>query len=163
VRGKLPLAGDQLTAQPLGEQELLFCLPPVAAPDSERPLGAHELAAMPLVVSPPGASTRMLLEQALADVGVTPRIAVQTAAREAIVPLVLAGAVAALLPEPLAREAQRRGAVVRRARPRITRKVGLTNLSPWTPLAGRPSVPRARHGRAVMRSFLPRDDERGRT
>jgi LysR family carnitine catabolism transcriptional activator len=67
----------------------------------------------------------MLLEQALADVGVIPQIAVETAAREAIVPLVLAGAGAALLPAPLAREAQRRGAVVRGTRPAITRTVGL--------------------------------------
>jgi DNA-binding transcriptional LysR family regulator len=67
----------------------------------------------------------MLLEQALAAVGVTPQIAVQTAAREAIVPLVLAGAGAALLPTPLAREAQRRGAIARSAQPAITRTVGL--------------------------------------
>jgi DNA-binding transcriptional LysR family regulator len=65
------------------------------------------------------------LEQALGAVGVTPQIAVETAAREAIVPLVLSGAGAALLPAPLAREAARRGAVVRPARPAITRQVGL--------------------------------------
>jgi DNA-binding transcriptional LysR family regulator len=121
----LPLPGDELTAHPLGEQELLFVLPPEPAPADERPLGARELANTPLVLSPPGTSTRMLLEQALAAVGITPQIAVQTAAREAIVPLVLAGAGAALLPAPLAREAQRRGAIVRRARPPITRAVGL--------------------------------------
>jgi len=121
----LPLAGERLIAQPLGEQELLFVLPPAAAPDGDRPLGARELAQTPLVVSPPGTSTRVLLEQALADVGVTPQIAVQTAAREAIVPLVLAGAGAALLPEPLAREAQRRGASVRSAHPAINRNVSL--------------------------------------
>jgi DNA-binding transcriptional LysR family regulator len=121
----LPLPGDQLTTHPLGDQELLFVFPPQAAPESERPLGARELARTPLVVSPPGTSTRMLLEQALAAVGVTPQIAVQTAAREAIVPLVLAGAGAALLPAPLAREAQRRGAILRSARPAITRTVGL--------------------------------------
>jgi LysR family carnitine catabolism transcriptional activator len=69
----------------------------------------------------------MLLEQALETVGVTPRIAVQTDAREAIVPLVLAGAGAALLPAPLAHEAGRRGAVVRAARPRIVRRIGLVH------------------------------------
>ncbi len=121
----LPLPGDQLTAHPLGEQELLFVFPPQAAPASERPVGARELARTPLVVSPPGTSTRMLLEQALAAVGVTPQIAVQTAAREAIVPLVLASAGAALLPTPLAHEAQRRGAIARSAQPAITRAVGL--------------------------------------
>jgi DNA-binding transcriptional LysR family regulator len=120
----LPLFRGQLVAHPLGEQELQFVLPPNTSAD-DRPLGARELARTPLVVSPPGTSTRMLLEQALAAVGVTPQIAVQTAAREAIIPLVLAGAGAALLPAPLAQEAQRRGATVRSARPPITRTVGL--------------------------------------
>jgi len=132
----LPLPGEHLTAQPLGEQELLFVLPPAAAPEAEHPLGARELAQTPLVVSPPGTSTRILLERALADVGVTPQIAVQIAAREAIVPLVLAGAGAALLPAPLAREAQGRGAIVRRARPAITRTVGLIHRrGPLSPAA----------------------------
>ena len=121
----LPLHDQQLVAHPLGEQELLIVLPPDAAPRDDRPLGARQLATTPLVVSPPGTSTRMLLEQALAQVGATPRVAVETAAREAIVPLVLAGAGAALLPAALAREAQRRGATVRNARPKITRTVGL--------------------------------------
>ena len=76
----------------------------------------------------------MLLEEALAAVGVSPQIAVQTAAREAIVPLVLAGAGAALLPARLADEATRRGAVSRRARPAITRKVGLIHRR--APLSG---------------------------
>jgi DNA-binding transcriptional LysR family regulator len=123
----LPIRGHELAAHPLGEQELLFVLPPdaEAEADGRGSMGPRELAETPLVVSPPGTSTRMLLEQALAAVGVTPQIAVQSAAREAIVPLVLAGAGAALLPAPLAEEAQRRGAKIRRARPRITRAVGL--------------------------------------
>jgi DNA-binding transcriptional LysR family regulator len=121
----LPLAGGQLVAHKLHEQELLFAFPPDIAPTSQRALTPRELARTPLVVSPPGTSTRMLLEQALAAVGVTPQIAVETAAREAIVPLVLAGAGAALLPSPQAEEAKRRGAAVRRARPAITRTVGL--------------------------------------
>ena len=132
----LPLTGDQLIAHTLGVQELLFVLPPDTSEGAERPLVARDLAQTPLVVSPPGTSTRMLLEQALAAVGVTPQIAVQTAAREAIVPLVLAGAGAALLPTAQAREAQRRGAVVRRARPAITRTVGLVHRrAPLSPAA----------------------------
>jgi DNA-binding transcriptional LysR family regulator len=104
---------------------------PRAGPSTSSPtegaLAAGTLRDIPLVVSPPGTSTRMLLEQALEAVGVTPRIAVQTDAREAIVPLVLAGAGAALLPAPLAHEAGRRGAVVRAARPRIVRRIGLVH------------------------------------
>lgn len=131
----LPLSRSQLISHTLGEQELQFVLPPSTSVP-ERPLGARELARIPLVVGPPGTSARMLLEQALAAVGVTPQIAVQTAAREAIVPLVLAGAGAALLPAPLAEEAHRRGATVRSARPRITRTVGLVHRQgPLSPAA----------------------------
>jgi DNA-binding transcriptional LysR family regulator len=121
----LPLARPGLITHPLGEQEMLFVLPRRATMRGAGPLRAAALAEIPLVVSPPGTSTRILLEQAFTAVGVTPQIAVQTASREAIVPLVLAGAGAALLPAPLAREAGRRGAVVRGATPAITRPIGL--------------------------------------
>jgi DNA-binding transcriptional LysR family regulator len=148
---RLPLPRDDLRARELGRQELLFVLPPgTVPPDGGAPaarsghrhrpgagpgdtpsedgaLAARTLKDIPLVVSPPGTSTRMLLEQALEAVGVTPRIAVEMDAREAIVPLVLAGAGAALLPAPLAREAGRRGAAVRAARPRIVRRIGLVH------------------------------------
>ena len=128
----LPLRDQDLLPTPLGEQELMFVLPPEASlpirrggERSARALAPSALRAIPLVVSPPGTSTRTLLEQALDAVGVTPLIAVETAAREAIVPLVLAGAGAALLPTPLAREAERRGALAYPARPRIVRRIGL--------------------------------------
>lgn len=133
----LPLGTRQLVAHELGTQELLFIFGPEQAPGAGGPLTARELARTPLVVSPPGTSTRILLEQALDAVGVTPQIAVQTAAREAIIPLVLAGAGAALLPAALAHEAQRRGAVCRSVRPKITRTVGLIHRAgPLSP-AGR--------------------------
>lgn len=132
----LPLRDEQLVAHSLGEQELLFALPPDGAGAVHRPLGARELARTQMVVSPPGTSTRMLLEQALAAMGVTPQIAVETTAREAIIPLVLAGAGAALLPASIAQEAQRRGASVRKARPVITRTVGVVHRdAPLSPAA----------------------------
>ena len=110
--------------------------PSAAEEDSEPALAPAALREVPLVVSPPGTSTRILLEQALAAVGVTPRIAVETDSREAIVPLVLAGAGAALLPASLAREAGRRGAIVRAARPRIVRRIGLLQRDgPLSPAA----------------------------
>ncbi len=160
----LPLPRAGLRTVELGEQELLFVLPPAppagagargssrergssrgpsegrsggSGASSPPPLSAAALREVPLVVSPPGTSTRILLEQALQAVGVTPLIAVQTDAREAIVPLVLAGAGAALLPAPLAREAGRRGALVCGARPRIARRIGLVHgEDPLSPAAG---------------------------
>ncbi|HSZ69699.1 MAG TPA: LysR substrate-binding domain-containing protein [Solirubrobacteraceae bacterium] len=130
----LPLPQAELRTVELGEQELLFVLAPGG--ESGRALAPSALREVPLVVSPAGTSTRMLLEQALDAVGVTPRIAVETDAREAIVPLVLAGAGAALLPAPLAAEAARRGAIVRAARPRIVRRIGLVQRDgPLSPAA----------------------------
>ena len=120
----LPAPREELVVDELGSQELLFVLPP-AEDTSTAPLTAAQLRAVPLVVTPSGTSIRELLEHAFARSGVVPRIAVETAAREAIVPLVLAGAGAALLPEALAREAGRRGARVRGARPPLTRTIGL--------------------------------------
>jgi LysR family carnitine catabolism transcriptional activator len=120
----LPLATHGLRVLPLGIQELMIVLP--AGTDlPDRPITPSALSTLPLVVSPPTTSTRMLLEEALAAVGLPPRIVVETGAREAIVPLVLAGAGAALLPAPLAADAARRGAVVRRVKPAITRRIGL--------------------------------------
>jgi len=119
----LPLARTRLEATPLGSQELLFVLPPGGELD-RRPLTPAALCSMPLIVTAPGTSTRELLEQAFAAAGVVPAIAVQTTAREAIVPLVLAGAGAALLPGALAREAERRGARVRAARDRPRQPAG---------------------------------------
>jgi LysR family transcriptional regulator, carnitine catabolism transcriptional activator len=153
----LPLQQELRTVE-LGTQELLFVLPPDSqsrrAPGSGsrprigptsgfapgggagHPLAPAALREVPLVVSPPGTSTRLLLEQALQAVEVTPRIAVETDSREAIVPLVLAGAGAALLPASLAHEAARRGAVVRPARPRIVRRIGLLQRNgPLSPAA----------------------------
>jgi LysR family transcriptional regulator, carnitine catabolism transcriptional activator len=136
----LPLPTQGLRTVALGEQELLFVLPPGAFAGPRGPsrgaLAPSALREIPLVVSPLGTSTRTLLEQALETVGVIPRIAVETAAREAIVPLVLAGAGAALLPAPLAREAERRGAIARAARPRIVRRIGLVHRDdPLSPAA----------------------------
>ena len=63
-----------------------------------------------------------------------PNIAVEINYREAIIPLVLAGAGTSLLPVRMAADAQARGAVVQQLRPRLSRQIGLlhrpTRLSP---------------------------------
>jgi len=133
----LPLARAELEATVLGEQELLFVLPPGAGVPGAGPLAPATLAGVPFVATPPGTSTRILLEDALAAVRREPTIAVEVASRDAIVPLVLAGAGAALLPAAQAREAVRRGALARLARPRILRRIGLVRRpGPPSPAAG---------------------------
>ena len=71
------------------------------------------------VTTPIGTSTRRHLDEALARTGKEPTIAVETDQREAIVPLVLAGAGAALLPRTLGDLAAQRGAIVVPVVPRL--------------------------------------------
>ena len=109
-------------------------LPPGA--NAAHTLTVATLARFPLVTAPPGTTTRTQLEEAFADAGVTPHIAVVTAQREAILPLVLAGAGATLFPRPLAEQAAALGAVVVSLRPRLTRPVHLFHRAgPLSPAA----------------------------
>ncbi|MBX6382126.1 MAG: LysR family transcriptional regulator [Microbispora sp.] len=111
----------------LPEQEMLAVLPP-GSPQKER-LTISEVAELDLVTTPQGTTTRTVVEQALAGASVPLRIAVETTHRAAIVPLVLAGAGAALLPRPMAEEAARQGTRIARIDPPVTRRVRLL----WRP------------------------------
>jgi DNA-binding transcriptional LysR family regulator len=116
--------GTGLTRVALFRQEIVAISPPGRDLD-EGPLTARALAELPLIVTPPGTSTRLLLDRMLARDGLEPNIVVEINYREAIVPLVLAGAGSSLLPRPLANEAARHGAAVRPLRPALTRRIGL--------------------------------------
>ena len=126
-----------LTFDPLGRQALLAVLPPGTEVRTKR-LHIERLAQLPLVTTPPGTSTRRLLAEALRreDPDADLQIAVVSDHREAIVPLVLAGAGAALLPEPAARAAAERGAVVVPIEPAVRRDVVLVRRTgPLSPAA----------------------------
>src|SRR5438477_7322182 len=84
------IAEPGLTAHRLGTQDLLAVLPPGTRASHAMAIGT--LSKFPLVAAPPGTATRQQLEDAFADAGVVPHIAVVAAQREAILPLVLAGA-----------------------------------------------------------------------
>ena len=74
-------------------------------PDSAAPAGPLRpacLRALPLILTPPGSSGRRLLEAALGQEGLRPPVAIETSQREAVLPLVLAGACAAVMPEAIA-------------------------------------------------------------
>lgn len=128
-----PIVGRGLEAHVIGEQELLAVLPP----DSTAASRAIRLAAFarhPLVLGPPGTSARQVVESALEGVGLIPLVAVEVNQREAVTPLVLAGAGATALPAPLAHEAKALGATVLPFAPRLVRRVSVvhrsTTLSP---------------------------------
>lgn len=118
---------DSLVRVALGTQELVFILPPGSASTGGSPFDAIESGALPLVVPPRGTSTRRLLERQFETLGLQPTLAVVSAQREAILPLVVAGAGAALVPEAMARIAEQLGADVLRAHPPAVRELVLVH------------------------------------
>jgi LysR family transcriptional regulator, carnitine catabolism transcriptional activator len=141
---ELPARRDDLVAIRLARQEIMAVCPPGTKLASPGRLPVAALKSMPLVAPPPGASTRDLLERALAGAAVEARIAVETAHREAIGPLVLGGAGTSFLPRGLADALGDQGAVVAKLVPAVTRTIGLLHRgSPLTP-AGRAFVELAR-------------------
>lgn len=127
---------EDLEAVALATEELVFILPPGTTGPKERSLS--DLAALPLVVTSPNASSRIMLDAAFEAVGCRVLIAVETAQRDAIVPLVLSGAGAALVPLGTAETAQRLGATMVRPRPPIHRSlVCLHRAAALSPAAAR--------------------------
>ncbi len=120
---ELPVEADRLRALPLGRQELVAILPPGST--APQRLDLRGLARHPLVTLPTGTSTRNTLDGAFQAAGADPTIAVETDQREAVVPLVLAGAGAAVVPAPMAEVALMQGAVVAHLRPALWRELGL--------------------------------------
>ncbi len=117
-------ANDGLAEIRLDEQELLAVSPPGGGRQGVR---LERLADVALVLGPPGSSQREVVETALATAGVAPRVAVETAQREALIPLVLAGAGTTFLPDRLAEAAGRLGATVRPTIPRLRRTIVLVH------------------------------------
>ncbi len=129
-------AAEDLCVVPLGVQDLLVVLPPGSPVKHPYPL--DELARQPLVAAPKGSSSRDLLDEALEARGVTPHFAVETAQREALLPLIACGAGAGLLPRPIARQAEALGCVVAEPRPGVSRSLAIVHRpGPLTPAAQR--------------------------
>jgi DNA-binding transcriptional LysR family regulator len=130
-----PPSSSGLVTHRLGTQDLLAVLPP-GTPVPARGLSVAALARFPLVAAPAGTATRSQLEEAFTAAGLTPDIAVVASQREAILPMVLAGAGATLYPRPLAEQAARLGATVAPLRPQLTRVVHLFHRAgPLSPAA----------------------------
>ena len=117
-------ANAGLSEHPIGEQELFAV---VTAGGPTGPLRLERLEGVPLVLSPTGSSLRDVVDVALDDAGVRPDVGVETAQRDALIPLVLAGAGTTFLPDTLARAAGRLGATVRPTRPRLRRTIALVH------------------------------------
>jgi DNA-binding transcriptional LysR family regulator len=126
---ELPVAGDGLEHRALATQDLVVVLPPESPLARRQRIGLADLAEIPLVLLPPGTSTRAIVDAAFAAVGRTPTVAVELDQREALVPMVLAGAGAAIVPSSLATSARALGAVMLGITPALRRTVGFV----WRP------------------------------
>ena len=115
------------------------------------PLRLERLDGVPLVLSPTGSSLRDAVDLALADAGVRPDIGVETAQRDALIPLVLAGAGTTFLPDTLARAAGRLGATVRPTRPACAARSPSSTApaTPAPPPRGSSSSPRPEQASSV--------------
>jgi LysR family carnitine catabolism transcriptional activator len=111
----------------LGQQSLLLILPPGTDHRDGDVLALADLEGTPFVVAPPGTSTFRLLQEGFDAFRGAPSVAVVTSQRDAILPLVVAGAGAALVPEALAQTARGLGAVTARPDPPITRELALVH------------------------------------
>lgn len=128
-------ANRDLREHPFVVQELLAVSPP-GSPTGTRPLPLRSLAGTPLVLSSPGASLRTIVDAGAEAAGFSPTVAVETTQRDALVPLVLAGAGTTFLPAALARSAEGLGAVVRRTQPALRRTIALVHRpGPLSPAA----------------------------
>lgn len=131
----LPVRVPSLVAFELDRHDYVAVLPTALAPRG-RSIAIGDLAHLPLLVTPTGTSSRRVVEEAFAAAGHEPTIGVVTDHREAMVPLVLAGAGVALLPRPLAVAARDRGAEVRAITPVVSRRVGVIwRAGPVSPAA----------------------------
>jgi len=129
---------DTLVSTGIGSQVLVFILPPDTTGAGAASASLADFEHTLFVASPEGTSTRRLLDERLGSVHLTPRLAVVTAQRDAILPLVLAGAGAALVPEAMALVAEQLGALVARPEPPAVREIALVHRAgPLSPAAAR--------------------------
>lgn len=100
-----------LSSRRLVERELVAVVPALSLRPSTR-VEVTELLPLGLISTPRGTALRSLVNEELERVGHPGDVAVETAHLASVIPLVLAGAGAALLPAGLAAEAESKGARV---------------------------------------------------
>ena len=135
---ELPVAAAGVVAHTLETQDYVALIPSNLDPSLTRHgrITIRALAEQPLVTSPPGTSTRRQIDEALGAAGLRATVAVETDHREAIGPLVTAGAGVAVLPRRLGEDVATPGVVVADITPRITRRVGIIHRDgPLSPAA----------------------------
>lgn len=89
-----------------------------------------------MITTPPGTSTRRQLDESLSAANLHVTVAIETDHREAIAPLVTAGAGVAIVPREVAASVVAANVEIRRITPRIVRHIGLVHRDgPLSPAA----------------------------
>lgn len=120
----LPLPADGLVHEFLVDQHFALVLPPGTPTDLPDVVGLESMRDVPLVMGERHTASRDYVESMLRGSGVEPAVAVEVPQRGAVVPMVLSGAGAAILPLRIALEARQRGAVVRDLEPHLSWPIG---------------------------------------
>lgn len=143
-------------------REVRAVLPPQWEVSNQHRISCTELSDVDFVTTPESTATREIIEHAVGGRRSRPRVAVETAHQAMIVPLVLAGAGATLLPKSMAEAARRDGAVVMPLRPRLVRRGRLFwRPGPLSPAAGEFVEMAARHAARRAGADRARADEEG--
>ena len=124
---ELPVAGHDLVSHTLGSQEYVALIPTALAdelPGTTR-ITLETLARQPMITTPPGTSTRRLLDESLSAANLAVTLAVETDHREAIAPLVTSGAGVAIVPREVAASVAAANVEIRQITPRIVRQIGV--------------------------------------
>lgn len=135
---ELPIDCGDLQTHPLEVQEYVALVPSTLEGElgSSRRLSIRALARQPLITTPSGTSTRRQIDEAFQNAGLVANVAVETDHREAIGPLVRAGAGVAILPRAVADSATAKEARIYEITPKINRPIGLIHRSgPLSPAA----------------------------
>ncbi|MBA8961667.1 LysR family transcriptional regulator [Rhodococcus opacus] len=121
----MPIAGEELVSEELVDQKFVLVCPPGTESFWPDPTPVESLSGVPFVMGEHGTATREYIENSLREHGVEPRIVVEVPQRGAVLPMVLSGAGAAIIPLRIALDARHRGGVVRELSPGLSRRVGM--------------------------------------
>lgn len=122
----MPLPPD-LAGEAVVEQTFVLVAPPGTEEHWPSPTPLSALHEVPLVMSGKGTSTRDWIEQSLRAQGVEPRVVIEVPQRGSVIPMVLAGAGAALVSLRTAIDARHRGGTVRELTPGLSRGIGVVH------------------------------------
>ena len=121
----MPIAGGELVSEELVDQKFVLVCPPGTESYWPDPTPIEALTEIPFVMGERGTATRDYIEYSLREHGAEPRIVVEVPQRGAVLPMVLSGGGAAIIPLRIALDARHRGGVVRELSPGLSRRIGV--------------------------------------